>query len=98
VTIDLYGPANSESATQLDKTSVEKAASVGTQLNAQPATTEDKTTFSSGTDSVQSLSNTALQTVPSRQDKVEALRQAVNSAQYQLDADKIAESLANADI
>ena len=91
--IDLYGPATTE-ATNL---SVGKASNGTSQVSAQPASTEDKTTFSSSSAAVQSLTKTATQTFPSRESRVESLRQAVNSAQYQLDADKIAESLVNAD-
>ena len=55
----------------------------------------DKTTLSSTPAAAQSLTQTALQTAASRAAKVEDLKQAVNSAQYKLDAAKIAEALSN---
>lgn len=97
--INLYGPATTDSSRQVDSASVEKAASAKTEASASnKAAPEDTTAFSSDTATVNALTKTALEVVPSRQAKVEALKQAVNSAQYQLDADKIAASIANADV
>jgi flagellar biosynthesis anti-sigma factor FlgM len=75
-----------------------KAAGEKPQTVAKQSTTEDTTSFTSGNATVQSLGQAALQTFPSRQSKVELLKQAVNSAQYQLDDAKIAESLTNAEV
>jgi len=95
MSINALGVVTGNSLQEIDKASVAGAKS---QPARQPATTEDTTSFTSDQQTVQSLSQTAIQTIPSRQAKVEALKQAVNSAQYQLDSDKIAASLANADV
>ena len=62
--------------------------------NGGPASTQaaaqDWTSFHSDSTSVQSLTNQALNSPEVRQGTVDALRQAVNSGQYQLDATKIA--------
>lgn len=97
--INLYSTSTTDPASQLDSISVGKPVASSSQTAATTKTTpEDTTAFTSGNSTVQSLTQTALAVVPSRQDKVEALKQAVSSAQYQLDADKIAASLASADI
>jgi flagellar biosynthesis anti-sigma factor FlgM len=55
--------------------------------------TEDRATFTSDSTSVNSLVSAALKFPEVRQDKVDGLRQAVNSGQYQLDPAKIAASM-----
>ena len=93
--IDLFGSATTtEAVQQTSKIGTEKAANTKNQLN---QATEDKTTLSSGT-SVSSLTQAALQTSPTRAQRVENLKQEVKSAQYKLDSDKIAEALSNSDI
>ena len=54
---------------------------------------EDRTTFTSDTQSLSSLVNQAMNSPEVRQDKVESLRQAVSSGTYQLDPDAIAQSM-----
>jgi flagellar biosynthesis anti-sigma factor FlgM len=99
VRVDLYNSTVATEATaQASKVSNDKAASAQTKQATHKADTEDKTTLTSASDSVQGLTKTALQTTPSRAAKVTALKLAVNNATYQLDAAKIAESLANADV
>jgi flagellar biosynthesis anti-sigma factor FlgM len=99
VAINLYSTSTTDPTSQLDSISVGKPVAANSHTAAATtATPEDTTAFSSGNSNVQSLTQTALAVVPSRQDKVEALKLAVNTAQYQLDADKIAASLASADI
>jgi flagellar biosynthesis anti-sigma factor FlgM len=99
MSINALGVVTTNSLQEIDKASVASAAAStkGPTVH-QQATTEDTTSFTSDKQTVQSLSRTAIQTIPSRQAKVEALKQAVNSAQYQLDSDKIAASLANAEV
>ena len=62
-----------------------------------PATTQaaaqDWTSFHSDSTSVQSLTSQALNSPEIRQGTVDALRQAVNSGQYQLDANRIATAI-----
>jgi flagellar biosynthesis anti-sigma factor FlgM len=55
-----------------------------------PAAAQDWTSFHSDSTSVQSLTNQALSSPEVRQGTVDALRETVNSGQYQLDASRIA--------
>jgi flagellar biosynthesis anti-sigma factor FlgM len=48
--------------------------------------TQDRTTFHSDSQSVQSLTSQALNSPEVRQDKVDTLKQSVNSGTYKLDA------------
>ena len=99
--IELFGSAVAESTKQIDNAKnakVDRSTTDKGLTNTAATSREDKTTLTSNSPAVQSLTKTAIETSPTRQAKVESLRQTVNSAQYQLDADKIAESLANADI
>ena len=52
--------------------------------------TQDRTTFSSDTQSVQALTTQAMKSPEIRQDKVDALSQSVKSGQYKPDATKTA--------
>jgi len=98
MSINALGVVSANSLQEIDNGGVANSASAKNQIARHQATTEDTTSFTSDQQTVQSLSQTAIQTIPSRQARVEALKQAVNSAQYQLDSDKIAASLANADV
>jgi len=98
MSINALGLVNTNSLQEIDKGSVANAASSKSQAAARQATTEDTTSFSSDKQTVQSLTQAAIQPIPSRQAKVEAIKQSVNNAQYQLDSDKIAESLVNSQI
>lgn len=86
-----------ESVAKADKVANDKVSSTKKQAVATEAT-EDKATLSSGSDSVKTLTKAALQPVPSREAKVEALKLAVNTAQYQLDTAQIAEALSNSEV
>lgn len=82
-------------ATQ-DKTTLSSGASAAKDTitsSAGATASGDKTTLSSTPAAAQSLTQTALQTATARAAKVEDLKQAVNSAQYKLDAAKISEAL-----
>jgi flagellar biosynthesis anti-sigma factor FlgM len=97
VRLDLYGSvATSEAAEQATINS--KKSVSAEQTGAYTTSTEDTTTLTSSSDAVQSLTQIALQPIPSRAEKVEQLKQAVNSAEYQLDTAKIAEALSSAEI
>ncbi len=98
MTIGLNGSASTDSTRQVDNNSVQQTSAKNVPFVAKKPTTEDTTAFSSDTNAVSSLTQSALQTSTTRQARVESLKQAVNSAQYQLDADKIAASLANSDV
>jgi negative regulator of flagellin synthesis FlgM len=78
--------------------------STASELNSQQVTaqsgaktgqvaSEDRTTLSSDSTSADSLAGTALASPEIRQDKVDSLRQAVNSGQYKLDPEQIASSM-----
>ena len=54
---------------------------------------QDRTTLSSDTVAVSSLASQAMETSPIRQDRVDALRQAIEKGQYKLEPDKIAEAI-----
>jgi len=54
---------------------------------------EDRTTFSSQTESVGSLIQTAMSSSEVRQEKVESLRNAIASGKYEVDPAKIAQSM-----
>lgn len=97
MSINALGVTTTDLSHQVSNDGVAQAANSKSQPASRHATTEDTTSFSTGTLSVQSLGQAALQTFPSRQTKVEALKQQVSSAEYQLDSAKIAESLINAD-
>lgn len=99
MSIKALGVVSTDSLQQVDKESAAtSAAAKGQQTARHQISSEDTTSFTSSQQTVQSLSQTALQTFPTRQVKVEALKQAVSSAQYQLDSAKIAQSLANSDV
>jgi flagellar biosynthesis anti-sigma factor FlgM len=54
---------------------------------------EDKTSLSSDTLNVSSLTTQAMASPGVRQDRVEALRQSVQNGEYNLDANKIAQAI-----
>jgi flagellar biosynthesis anti-sigma factor FlgM len=62
-------------------------------VNGFQGATEDRTTLRTDSLSVQSLTSQALTTPAVRQDKVEALRQSINSGSYQVDPTKIADAI-----
>lgn len=62
----------------------------------QPAANpQDRTSFSSDGVSVSSLEARVMQTPEIRQDRVAALKDAINKGQYALDPDKIADAMLN---
>ncbi len=82
----------------IDKTTLSSgttAANVKTTPSVSATPAGDTTTLSSTPAAAQSLTQSALETATSRAAKVADLKQDVNSAQYKLDAAKIAEALSN---
>jgi flagellar biosynthesis anti-sigma factor FlgM len=69
-----------------------------TYSEAEQQPSQDKVSFSSTDHVAASLTRAALQSLPSRQAKVDALKQTVSAGEYQLDSAKIAASLANASV
>jgi len=55
----------------------------------------DKATLSSGQDQTATLLSQAMATPDVRLDKIEALRQAINSGEYKIEPDKIADAMLN---
>ena len=97
--VDSYSSTAAASATeQVNKAGGDQTTSLKKLPHATKSQTEDKTTLTSGSDSVKALTTTALQTDPSRAAKVASLKQAVSSGQYQLDPAKIADSLSSSDV
>ena len=97
--IDLF---NATQVTEATKQAI-KLSSDGVQTPRNHAVTqnspaEDTTSLSSSSDSVSSLTQSALQTNPSRADKVASLKQAVSSGEYQLDPAKIADAISHSDV
>jgi negative regulator of flagellin synthesis FlgM len=87
--IDLYNSAANELSSEQtsQKVSSEKAAKSGLSQ------TEDRATLTSDSASVGSLVSTALSSPEVRQDKVDSLKQAISSGQYDLNPTKIATSI-----
>lgn len=87
--IDLTNSTASQIGTQPDAPQVSSA-----EVSAAAAAgTEDRTTLTSGSTSVQSLVNLAMHSPEIRQDRVASLQQAVSSGQYKLDPAAIAASM-----
>ena len=80
---------NSPVASQLRPDQAAKQVS-SQNLVATQSATEDRTTFHTDSTSVQALTSQAMNSPEIRQAKVDALTQAVNSGEYQLDATKTA--------
>jgi flagellar biosynthesis anti-sigma factor FlgM len=87
--IDLFNSTASEIASEKD------AKQVGAQNGAGPGqvSEEDRTTLTSDSTSVSSLTKAAMSSPAVRQDNVDRLRAAVNSGQYELDPGKIASAI-----
>ena len=89
--IEGIGPAG----TQLLTDSVAVRVSNSGPASTQRAAAQDWTSFHSDTTSVLSLTSQALSSPEVRQGTVDALRQSVNSGQYQVDATRIAAAIGN---
>jgi flagellar biosynthesis anti-sigma factor FlgM len=79
-------------ATQLPVDNVAARVATGGQASTQGAA-QDWTSFHSDSSSVLSLTSQALSSPEIRQGTVDALRQSVNSGQYQVDASRIAAAI-----
>jgi flagellar biosynthesis anti-sigma factor FlgM len=87
--VDLFNSSAAELASEL------KSAQVATQKASQGASapSEDTTTLTSTSNSIDSLVSQVLQSPEIRQEKVASLSQAINSGQYELDPQAIAASM-----
>jgi negative regulator of flagellin synthesis FlgM len=84
-----YNTAASELSSELNSQQV----SAQNAAKSNSAAQEDRATLTSDSTSVGSLVSKALESPEVRQDKVDSLRQAVESGQYKLEPDKIAASI-----
>jgi flagellar biosynthesis anti-sigma factor FlgM len=87
--IDLF---NSAAAQVMGEQSSQRIGSSGAAKGAL-SEADDRATLSSDSVSLKSLVATALSTSEVRQDKIDGLRQAIGTGQYQLDPSKIAASI-----
>jgi negative regulator of flagellin synthesis FlgM len=71
-----------------------KPSTTATSTTSTSTVSEDRTTLSSDSASVQSLVAKVLAFPSVRQDKIDALRQSINAGSYKIDADKVATALA----
>ncbi len=86
--VNLSGPVAGQIASEKDSKQVS-----GENRVTNLSISQDRTTLSSDTVAVSSLASKAMETAPIRQEKVDSLRQAVDSGQYKLEPDKIAEAM-----
>lgn len=93
--IDAYGASATEFSRSLNTSGADTKSST-TGANIQQVSTEDTTSFASGSASVQDLTNAAFDTT-SRAAKLASLQQAVRSGQYAIDPANIAAALSKAD-
>ena len=90
--VDLNGTDGSDlSGIQQQQKNPPSNAATGPDLEIQVG--EDTATLSSDSTRIKSLTAKALETIEVRQDKVEALRQAVQNGEYKIEPSKIAEAM-----
>lgn len=87
--VGLFNSTASELASELSSQQV----GVKNSAKANSAAQEDRATLTSGSTTVSSLVSKALESPEVRQDKVDNLRQAVESGQYKVEPGKIASSI-----
>jgi len=87
--VDLFSSMGAELASELKASQ----AAAQNQSEGVSGSSEDRTTLTTGSNSVDALVSQALQSPEIRQDKVASLSQAINSGQYQLDPTAIAASM-----
>jgi flagellar biosynthesis anti-sigma factor FlgM len=87
--IDLFNSTASQIATEQSSQQVNAPGAPKSGLSSE----EDRATLTSDSTSVGSLVKTALSSPEVRQDKIDSLRQAIGSGQYELDPAKIAASM-----
>jgi negative regulator of flagellin synthesis FlgM len=87
--IDLFNSTASQIASEQSSQQVNASNTSKSGLSNE----EDRATLTSDSTSVGSLVSTALSSPELRQDKIDSLRQAIGSGQYDLDPGKIAASM-----
>ncbi|WP_213803590.1 flagellar biosynthesis anti-sigma factor FlgM [Granulicella sp. dw_53] len=66
---------------------------ISSDVVATPRTTTDRATLNADSASVQALVTQALKTPDTQQGKVDAIRQALDAGQYQIDPEKVADAI-----
>jgi flagellar biosynthesis anti-sigma factor FlgM len=90
--------ASAAAAVSFNATAKSKSSNSLGAVGDQQGSSEDTTSLTAGSGAVQTLTQAALQTVPTRAERVAALQQAVATGQYQVDADQTALALTKADL
>lgn len=91
--VDLNGSDPSQLSNIGSSQRAETGATTPARTESNPQLIEDTATLSSTGETVKSLTTKVLESSEVRQDKVEALRQAVHSGEYRIEPEKIAEAM-----
>jgi negative regulator of flagellin synthesis FlgM len=94
----LNATSATEASGQTSRISSESGTAQASQAASSHSYTEDTTSLTSASDSVQGLSATALAGDPARAARVQSLKQAVSQGQYSIDPEQIASALSSAEI
>lgn len=84
---------NQTAASQIGNEAIPKRESVADLAASDPGNNGDRTTLTSTQQSLNALVSTAMSSPEIRQDRVDSLKQAISSGQYELDPKKIASSM-----
>lgn len=90
--VDLNG-IDTSTLSSVTSTQRGQTANAISSTTGDPEISEDKATLSSDTASLKALTAKALESREVRQDKIEALRQAIKNGEYKIEPDKIAEAM-----
>jgi len=91
--VDLNGPDASSLSSVTSPQQGQGATQAVSVPDADPGVGEDKATLSADAASIKALTAKALETSAVRQDKIDALRQAIQNGEYKIEPDKIAEAM-----
>ena len=91
--VDLNGVDGSTLASVTSTQRGQTAAAAASAVQADSEIGEDKATLSSDAASLDALTAKALQSSEVRQDKIEAIREAIKNGSYKIEPDKIAEAM-----
>ena len=90
--------SGTEAAQETSRINSESGTAQPSQVVSSHSYTEDTTSLTSASDSLQSLSATALAGDPARAARVQSLKQAVSQGQYSIEPEQIASALSSAEI
>lgn len=91
--IDLFNSAASQLSSDVSSKQVSKQADPQLASKSQDASNDDRTTLTSDTVSLTSLVGAALSSPEVRQGRVDSLRQAISSGEYQVDPSSVAAAM-----